>query len=305
MSRFLFRRLLNTVVVLFGVATVVFFLVRITGDPVTLLLPIDARPEAVAQLRQELGLDQPLAVQYVRFISSTARGDFGASLRFNRPAMSLFVQRFPATAELVFWSIVVSLVLGIPLGVIAAAHRGTRIDSAIMSAALFGQAIPGFYLGLMMILLFSVQLHWLPTGGRGSPAQLVMPVIALASYLIALIARMTRSSCLDVLGQDFIRTARAKGLRPNTVLLKHTLKAALIPIITLVGLQIGSLFSGAVVTETVFSWPGIGRLAIEAIYARDFPVVQVVVIMSATVFVLVNVIVDVLYAVVDPRIRYD
>jgi peptide/nickel transport system permease protein len=221
------------------------------------------------------------------------------------PALELFWRRFPATAELVLYSILVSIVIGIPLGIVAAARRGTAIDSAVMGLALFGQAIPGFYLGLMMILVFSVQFGFLPTGGRGTWQQLVMPTAVLSSYLVALIARMTRSSCLEVLGQDFIRTARAKGLRERTVLLKHVLKAALIPIITLIGLQVGTLFSGAVVTETVFSWPGVGRLAIEAIYSRDFPVVQVVVILSATVFVLVNVIVDILYAIIDPRIRYD
>ena len=304
MSRYLVRRFANTLIVLIGVATVAFFLVRLTGDPVAMLLPIDARPEAVERLRNELGLDRPLPVQYLRFLGATVQGDFGESLRFNRPALALFTQRFPATAELVVYSMLVALLVGIPLGIVAAARRGTVIDRAVMGVALLGQAVPGFYLGLMLILVFAVQLGWFPTGGRGTPGQLVMPVAVLASYLVALIARMTRSSCLEVLGQDFVRTAHAKGVRGRVVLLKHVLKAALIPIVTLVGLQVGSLFSGAVVTETVFSWPGIGRLAIEAIYARDFPVVQVVVIMSATVFVLVNVVVDVLYAVIDPRIRY-
>lgn len=305
MSRYLVRRAINTLIVLVGVATVTFFLVRLTGDPVTLLLPLDARPEAIEQFRRNLGLDRPLVVQYWRYITTMLQGDFGMSMRFNMSALELFARRFPATAELVVWSILVALALGIPLGVIAAAKRGTVLDSAVMGLALIGQAIPGFYLGLMLILLLSVQLGWLPTGGRGTWQQLVMPVAVLSSYLVALIARMTRSSCLEVLGQDFTRTARAKGLRERSVLLKHVLKAALIPIITLVGLQVGTLFSGAVVTETVFSWPGIGRLAIEAIYSRDFPVVQVVVILSAVVFVLVNVIVDILYAIVDPRIRYD
>ena len=305
MSRYLVRRAFNTLVVLLGVATVTFFLVRLTGDPITLLLPLDARPEAIERLRRNLGLDQPVFVQYVRYIGATLQGDFGMSMRFDMPALELFWRRFPATAELVLYSILVSIVIGIPLGIVAAARRGTAIDSAVMGLALFGQAIPGFYLGLMMILVFSVQFGFLPTGGRGTWQQLVMPTAVLSSYLVALIARMTRSSCLEVLGQDFIRTARAKGLRERTVLLKHVLKAALIPIITLIGLQVGTLFSGAVVTETVFSWPGVGRLAIEAIYSRDFPVVQVVVILSATVFVLVNVIVDILYAIIDPRIRYD
>lgn len=305
MSRYLLRRLINTLIVLLGVSAVTFFLLRLTGDPVTLLLPLDATPEAVAGLREQLGLDAPLPLQYVRYMAALGQGDFGQSLRYRRPAFGLFKERFPATLELVSAALLVGILLGIPLGILSAAYRGTWLDSTIMGGALLGQAIPGFYLGLMLILILSVQLGLLPTGGRGTLAQLVMPTVVLSSYLIALIARMTRSSCLESLGQDFARTARAKGVSGRRVLFKHVLKPSLIPVVTLIGLQVGTLFSGAVVTETVFSWPGIGRLAVEAISSRDFPVVQMVVIISATMFVLVNVVVDLSYALLDPRIRYD
>ncbi len=304
MSAYLIRRAINTLVVLIGVATLAFILVRLTGDPVTLLLPLDATAEAVAELRSKLGLDQPVFVQYVRYLESIVKGDFGSSMRFSVPAFDLFKARFPATLELVGVSTVMAIVLGIPFGVLAAAFRGSWLDSFLMGLAAFAQAIPGFYLGLMLMLLFSVQLGWLPTGGRGSWQQLVMPVAVLSSFLIALLARMTRSACLEVLGQDYIRTGRAKGVGEVWLLLKHVLKNALIPIITLIGLQIGTLFSGAVVTETIFSWPGIARLALDGIYSRDYPLVQVVVVMSAAIFVLVNLLVDIFYIVIDPRIKY-
>lgn len=304
MTRYLLRRTINTVVVLVGVVTASFFLVRLTGDPVTLLLPLDATQAAIDTLRSRLGLDQPLHIQFFRYLQALLQGDFGTSMRFNMPAWDLFVARYPATVQLVVWSTLVAIVLGIPFGVLAAAFRGSRLDAALMGLAAFAQAIPGFYLGLMLMLVFSVQLGWLPTGGRGTPLHLIMPVTVLSSFLVALIARMTRSSCLEMLSQDFVRTARAKGVTNTSVLFKHVLKNALIPIVTLIGLQVGTLFSGAVVTETIFSWPGIGRLAIDAIYSRDFPVVQVVVILSAATFVLVNVLVDLVYVAIDPRIRY-
>jgi peptide/nickel transport system permease protein len=305
LSRYLLRRLANTLIVMLGVIAVTFFLLRLTGDPVALMLPLDATPEAVAELRISLGLDAPLPVQFARYLYSVGQGNFGYSLRYRQPAFKLFRERFPATLELVVAAITVAVLVGLPLGILAAAYRGTTLDSLVMGGALLGQAIPGFYLGLMLILFLSVQLGLLPTGGRGSLAQLIMPTIVLSTYLIALIARMTRSSCLDTLSQDYIRTARAKGLGSRLVLFKHVLKPALIPVVTLIGLQVGTLFSGAVVTETVFSWPGIGRLAVEAISSRDFPVVQMVVVISSMIFVLTNVLVDVAYAFLDPRIRYD
>jgi peptide/nickel transport system permease protein len=216
----------------------------------------------------------------------------------------MYWQRLPATVELVIAAVLLSVVLGVALGILAAIKHGTFIDTLVSWFALIGQAVPAFYLGLMMILLFSLQWSLLPTGGRGTWQQLIMPTIVLSGYYVALMARMTRAAFLDTVRLDFVRTARAKGLPESRVNLKHVLRAALIPIVTLIGLQIGGLFSGAVVTETVFTWPGIGRLAVDAIYARDFPVMQTVVIMSATIFVLVNLVVDMLYAVIDPRITY-
>lgn len=304
MTRYLLRRAGHTLIVLIGVVAVTFFLLRLTGDPVALLLPLDATPEAEARLRTQLGLDAPLIVQFGRYVGTIAKGDFGMSLRYRVPAFELFAQRFSATLELVIASIAVAIVVGIPVGVLAAATRGSAVDTGLMGLALVGQAVPGFYMGLMLILLVSVHLGWLPSGGRGTLAHLVLPTVALSSYLVALVARMTRSSVLETLGQDYARTARSKGLSSSRVLFVHALKPALIPVITLLGLQVGTLFSGAVVTETVFSWPGIGRLAVEGISARDFPVVQVVVLMTATLFVVTNIVVDVIYAVIDPRIRY-
>lgn len=304
MTTFLIRRALNTVLVLLGVATVTFFLLRLTGDPVAALLPLDATPEAIARMRAQLGMDKPLGVQYVNYLGNIVQGDFGVSLRYREPALKLFTQRFPASLELLGASVALSLLVGIPAGIIAAMRHGKAVDSIVMAFALLGQAVPAFYLGLMLMLFFSVQLGWLPTGGRGTLAQLIMPTFVLGAYLMALTARMTRSSLLETFGRDYIRTARAKGLAQRVIVYKHALKPALIPIITVVGLQVGTLFSGAVVTETVFTWPGIGRLAMEAISSRDFPVVQAVVVISSALFVLVNVLTDVLYGIIDPRVRY-
>ncbi len=301
---YLLRRLGNTLVVILGVATATFFLARITGDPVDQLLPLEATQEAREALRRQLGLDAPLPVQYGRFLADVVQGEFGNSIRYSEPALGMYLSRLPATVELVVAAVVVTVVVGVGLGMLAALNHGRVWDAVVSWIALLGQAVPGFYLGLMLILVVSLQWGLLPTGGRGTWQQLIMPTIVLSSYYVALMARMTRAAVLETLRLDFVRTARAKGLSDRAVNLKHVLRAALIPIVTLIGLQIGGLFSGAVVAETVFTWPGIGRLAVDAIFARDFPVVQTVVIMSATIFVLVNLAVDLLYAVIDPRISY-
>lgn len=303
-TRFLVSRLINTLIVILGVATATFFLARITGDPVDQLLPMEATKEARDALRHQLGLDQPLPLQYVRFLSDTAQGKFGTSIRYREPAVRMYLDRLPATIELVVCAVIVSVVIGILLGMLAALFHKRLIDTIVSWLALVGQAVPGFYLGLMLILVLSLQFKLLPTGGRGTWQQLIMPTLVLSGNYIALFARMTRSSFLDTARLDFVRTARAKGLGPRRVNVKHVLRSALIPIVTLIGLQIGGLFSGAVVAETIFTWPGIGRLAVDAIFARDFPVVQTVVILSATIFVLVNFAVDLIYTVVDPRISY-
>jgi peptide/nickel transport system permease protein len=300
---FLLRRLPQLVVVLFGVSVVAFALVRLTGDPVTMLLGESATTEAVEEMRAELGLDRPIYVQYGRFIANALRGDFGESLRYRQSALSLFAERLPATLELAGAALLLALAIGLPVGVTAALRPQSIFDTAVRGLALVGQAIPGFYLGLVAIIVFGAQLHLLPTGGRGTLAHLVLPAATLASFQIAVVARFARGAMLEVLGEDFVRTARAKGLRRSRVVVGHALRNALIPVVTIVALQVGTLLSGAVVTETVFSWPGVGRLAVQAIYTRDFPVVQVTIMVTAGLFVVINLITDLVYVMLDPRVR--
>lgn len=301
--RFLVRRLAQLLVVLLGVSVVVFGLVRLTGDPVVILLGEAATAEAVAEMRAELGLDRPIYVQYARFLARALRGDFGVSLRYRQSALSLFAERLPATLELTAAALLLALAVGLPVGVLAALRPNSGFDGLVRGAALVGQAIPGFYLGLVAIIVFGAHLKLLPTGGRGTFAQLVLPAATLAAYQIAVVARFARGAMLEVLGEDFVRTARAKGLTRARVVAGHALRNALIPVVTIVALQFGTLLSGAVVTETVFSWPGVGRLAVQAIYTRDFPVVQVTVMVTAVLFVVINLLADVIYVIVDPRIR--
>jgi peptide/nickel transport system permease protein len=301
--RFLLRRFIQLIVVLFGVSLVVFGIVRLTGDPVIILLGEAATPQAVAQMRVELGLDRPVYVQYLRFVANALRGDFGVSLRYQQSALSLFVERLPATLELTAAALLLALVIGLPIGVMASLRPQSIFDGAVRASALIGQAIPGFYLGLVAIIVFGAHYKLLPTGGRGTLAQLIMPAATLAAYQVAIVARFARGAMLEVLGEDFIRTARAKGLTRLRVITRHALRNALIPVVTILALQFGTLLSGAVVTETVFAWPGVGRLAVQAIYTRDFAVVQVTVMVTAVLFVVINLATDVLYVLLDPRIR--
>ncbi len=301
--RFLLRRLPQLVVVLFGVSVVAFALVRLTGDPVVMLLGESATREAVAAMRAELGLDRPIYIQYGRFLVNALQGDFGESLRYQQSALSLFVERLPATLELAGAALLLALAIGLPVGVMAALRPQSVFDTTVRAMALVGQAIPGFYLGLVAIIVFGAQLHLLPTGGRGTLAHLILPAATLASFQIAVVARFARGAMLEVLGEDFVRTARAKGLRRSRVVVGHALRNALIPVVTIVALQVGTLLSGAVVTETVFSWPGVGRLAVQAIYTRDFPVVQVTIMVTAGLFVIINLITDMVYVMLDPRVR--
>jgi peptide/nickel transport system permease protein len=304
MIAYLVGRLARTSIVLLGVSTVVFFVLRLSGDPVPLLLPPDAPAVEVEAMRHHLGLDGPLRWQYVRFLSLLGRGDLGMSLHQQQPALDLVLERLPATMKLAGAAFIMALVVALPIGVIAATHRNTWVDQLMMPITLVGQSVPSFWLGIMLILLVSVQLKLLPTSGSGTPCHLVLPAITLAMYSMASIARLTRSAMLDVLGQDYVRTARSKGLGENRVVYSHVLKNAMIPVLTIAGLQLGIVLAGAVVTETVFSWPGIGRLAIQAISVRDYPVVQAVVLVTAVGFVLTNLIVDLLYTLLDPRIRF-
>jgi peptide/nickel transport system permease protein len=304
MGSYIARRLLLTLPVLIGILFITFFLTHLSGDPTDLLLPQNVTEEARAAFRAANGLDQPLWIQFFDFSRKAVFGDFGQSLRFQQPAMSLVLERLPATAQLAAATMLLAIVIGIPAGVVAAVYRNTNVDVSIRGIMLLGQAVPSFYLGVVGIIVFAVGLRWFPTGGSGTLAHLVLPATTLAFNLVALLARVTRSSMLDVLNQDYVRTARAKGVHEAWVIWLHALRNAFIPVLTVIGLQVGLLMGGVVVTETIFSWPGVGRLAIQAIYARDFPVVQAVVFLFAVIFVFVNLIVDLLYAALDPRIGY-
>jgi len=304
MTRYIINRFLQTIPTLIGVSIITFAMLRLTGDPARTVLGDMASREAVEEYREEHGLNDPLIQQYLRFMGDILRGDFGVSLRYNEPVFDLFLERLPPTLELGLAAMTLAIVIGVPVGLLSAIRWNTRWDVIIRALVLFGQAIPGFYLGLLLIIIFSVNLRLLPTGGRGGLKHLIMPSVALSTFLVALIVRFTRSAVLDVLRQDYIRTARAKGLNEKVVIYRHALKNALIPLITVIGLQIAILFSGAVVTETIFSWPGVGRFAVQAIYARDFPIVQVVILFMAFVIVFINLIVDIAYAYLDPRIRF-
>ena len=301
MRAFVVSRLAQTILVVFLALTAVFFLARLGGDPVLLFLPMDIQAKDVNEFRQRLGFNDPLPVQYGRFMAGAVRGDFGESLRYKQDALHLVLERLPATLRLGLLALLLTFCLAIPVGVISAMRRGSVWDYLGMGVTVLGQAIPGFWLGLMLIYLFSVRLGWLPTGGTGGLVHYVMPVLVLASFYAARIARLTRSSVLDVLGEDFILTARAKGLAELIVVAKHTLKNAAIPIITLAGLETGQLLGGAVITETIFAWPGVGRLTVQALLNRDFPVVLAAVFVISLTYTLINFLVDVIYGWIDPR----
>jgi len=305
MGAYLIRRIGFVCVVLFGVLTIVFFLQRLSGDPTDLLLPVDASEEIRREMRHEMGLDEPLPFQYLRFIGNALQGNLGESYKFKQPALSLVVERLPSTVLLATSALFLSLLLAIPLGIIAAVFRNSWVDTTATGVGLVGQAIPVYWLGLLLILLFSVEIRWFPSMGGGSLKALVLPAVTLAVYSMARIARLTRSAVLDVLNQEYVTVARSKGLTERVVLFKHVLRNAAIPIATMVGLQFGGLLGGAVLTEMVFSWPGIGRLAVQAVYGRDFPVVQAVTLVVAALFSRINLLVDILYAVLNPQIRLE
>ncbi len=304
MGRYLVKRLLQAIPTLLGITVITFLVLRLSGDPAYMVLGETATREAIATYRAQHGLDKPLHLQYLQFMRGALTGDFGNSLRYQEPVGRLLLSRLPATVELSLAAILFSLLVGVPVGLLSATRPASAEDFVIRALALLGQAIPGFFLGIVLIMLFSVHLHWFPTGGRGGFQHLVLPTVTLGAFMVALIARFTRSSLRDVLGQDYIRTARAKGLYRRRVILRHAFKNALIPVVTITGLQTAAVFSGAIVTETVFSWPGLGRFMVQAVYGRDFPVVQATVILITGVVVLINLIVDLIYGFVDPRIQY-
>ena len=304
MTTYILKRLIQVIPVLLGITIVAFVLVRLTGDPATIMLPPETPKETVDAFRKEYGLDQPVYIQYLQFIGGALTGDFGKSLRYKEPVSSLSFERLPATLELAAGSMAIAIFIGIPIGVLSAIKKNSWLDTITRFLALFGQAVPSFYLGLMLIMIVAVQWRMLPTGGRGTMAQLALPAITLGVHLLALTARFSRGAVLDVMRQDYVRTGRAKGLNERLLLMRHIMKNAMIPIVTVIGLQVGAMFSGAVVTETVFSWPGIGRLMVQAISTRDFPIVQATVMIVALIFVVVNLLVDLTYAWLDPRIKY-
>lgn len=305
MKKYVAKRLLLLIVVLLGISLMVFLILRLTGDPTYLFLSPEATEEDIALFRHQTGLDKPLYMQYLLYLKDLLRGDCGKSLRHGQPALRLVYERLPATIELTMAAMGIALLIALPVGAISAVKPNSMIDHFGMIVALLGQSMPIYWSGLMLILLLSVKLNLLPAFGRGGLSSLIMPAVSLGFFSMARIARVTRSSMINVLGKDYIRTAKAKGLTNYEVTVRHAFKNAAIPIVTLVAMEFGALLGGAVITETIFGWPGVGQLAIQAIYTRDFPVVQAAVLNLAAIFVLINLIVDISYGYLDPRIRYD
>jgi peptide/nickel transport system permease protein len=303
MIQFIVRRLFLSVFVIFGVTVVVFMVVRLSGDPAALMISPDASAEDVAALRKQMGFDRPVLVQFGDFMGGVIRGDFGDSLRFREPALGLVLDRLMATVQLTVAALTIAICVAVPAGVISAVKRNTIWDRLAMFFALFGQSMPVFWFGILLILVVSVQLQLLPSSGAGDFRHLILPAITLGLYSTARITRLVRSEMIEAISQDFVRTARAKGLRERAVLYRHALRNALIPVVTVIGIEAGGMLGGAVVTETVFAWPGIGQLAVRAIFNRDYPLVQATVFTVACIFVMINLLVDVLYATLDPRVK--
>jgi len=296
-------RLVRTLLTLWGVLTLTFFLGRLKGDPVSLMLPITAPLEDFERVRRQMGLDQPLLVQYWTYLTDVLHGNLGQSIAYNQPVTEVIAERIPATLELGIPALLLSTVLSIPLGVLAAVKHNRPTDRIIMSLSLAGHSIPNFFVGIVLILIFSVQLGWTPSFGRGTTAHLILPIITLTVYPLAFLIRLTRSSMLDVLHQTYISTAQAKGLKNRQVVFVHALRNALIPVITIIGIQVAGIIAGSAIVETVFSWPGMGWLAVKSIGSRDYPVIQGIVLLSGFAFSVTHLAVDLIYVLIDPRIR--
>jgi peptide/nickel transport system permease protein len=303
MLRYAVERLIQAIIAIFGVLTIVFVVMHLSGDPTLLLVPQDASAEMIAQLRSQLGFDRPIWVQYLEYLGGLAHFDFGISVVQRVPAFDIVVSRVPYTAMLAAGALVVAIGMGIPAGIIMATRRGGWLERLLTAIVVTGQSVPTFLSGIVLIFFFGVTLRWLPTSGSGDFASLVMPSIALGAISMSTFARMTRISIIDELGKDYVRAGRARGLSLGSVVFRHVLRNAAIPVITIAALEIGNLLAGAVIVETVFAWPGIGQLAIQSIQSRDFLVVQVIVLLISFVYVLTSVIADFVYALVDPRIR--
>ena len=306
MLRFLVRRILLTIPVLLGVATLVFSLIHlIPGDPVQSMLGEGATPESVSEMRSKLGLDRPLYVQYLSFLNGVAHGNLGMSLRTSEPVTRAIAERLPATFELAAAAMAVAVVVAIPLGIIAAAGAGTFVDHLATTLALVGISMPNFWLGPLLAIVFAVELGWLPVSGRGTLAQLVLPAVTLGAPLAAVLARTTRASVIDELRELYVLAARARGVSRMKAVLRHAFRNSLIPIVTVLGLQLGAVLTGAVITETIFAWPGVGRLLIQSIGFRDYPLVQGCILLIAATYVSMNLLTDLAYGFLDPRIRYE
>jgi peptide/nickel transport system permease protein len=306
MLNYLIKRLLSTIPVLIGISLLLFFMLRmLPGDPAQVLAGQMATPQEIENIRRQLGLDRPIYQQYLTYLSRLARFDLGRSARTQNPVTEEIWARLPNTLLLAVVAITLACLLGIPAGIISAVRPYSWIDYLVTTSALFGMSMPVFWLGLMLVVVFSVILKWLPAGGTGSWQHVILPSVTLAAFVVAFISRMTRSAMLETLAQDYTTTARSKGLKERVVVIKHALKNAMIPIITVVGLQFGLLLGGAVLTETVFAWPGLGRLIVDSILARDYPVIQGAILIFGLLYIMVNLVVDLIYALVDPRIRYD
>lgn len=303
MAGFWISRIIRSCFVLLGVLTLVFVVTRLSGDPVSLMLPQDAPREEVERVRRELGLDQSIFHQYIKYMQGILTGDFGTSIRQRQPALDMALARLPATLHLALMSFGFAAIIGLPMGLIASLKARTGVDNVLMTIAMAGQAIPNFYLGILFILFLSVRWGILPIGGREGWESWILPSITLGTFTLSATARLTRSAMLDVLNQDYIRTARAKGLSETSVITRHAMKNAMIPVVTVMGIQFGALLGGALVTEVIFSWPGLGRLTIDSIRNRDYPVAQVCILIGAVGVILANLVVDLLYSRLDPRIK--
>lgn len=303
-TRFVIERLMQALLTMLLLSVIVFGLSRLSGDPVNLMAPMEASAEDIERIRASLGLDRPLIVQYWYFVTNALQGDFGRSIKWDRSAAEMLLERFPATMWLSLASMALALVLALPVGIWSAVRRDTWFDSGGKVVALIGQSMPTFWFGILLILIFSLYLGWLPTSGYGLDEHIILPTIALGLFVAASIMRVTRSAMLDALEADYVRTARSKGVPEWRVIMVHALKNGAIPILTITALQAATILRGAVVTETVFAWPGIGKIAIDAVYGRDFPLVQAAVLLMGMIFLVVNFVVDMLYVLLDPRISY-
>jgi peptide/nickel transport system permease protein len=304
MQRYILGRFAQALLCIIGLTMIVFMLIRLSGDPVSMMLPLEATREEYEAMKIQLGLDRPIYIQYVNFISGIAKGDFGTSIRFQKPCLEMFMLKFPNTLQLALTSMAIAVFLGVPVGILSAVKFGTWFDNFGKIFALLGQAMPVFWVGLMLIVIFGVQLRLLPPAGMGNWTHLVMPAFTLGWFFTAALLRLTRSAMLDVLDSEYIKMARIKGVRERGVILRHAFKNAAIPVVTLGALNFIFLLNGTVITETVFAWPGVGRLVVDSIYARDYPMIQTCVLIASFLFVFTNLFVDILYAYLDPRIRY-